>query len=1581
MKGFIVQNPQRSRRGTSIAAAALSFALVAPFAQPIAAPNLSNVAQAAPGQITDSAGRYVPADSGRVYDNGADDGLRYAGLIPEYVDGQSTGTAFVFKVPHWSQSRGYMSGGVSESDPDSNAQFIRFRDKELYSQIARIELVGTNSDAQGTFKKRDPKGSEWTLPLNESKSFPGAAGKDYASYIQIYLNDGKQLSDIGVPESGFAVDYYWLRNDGRVMKNSVQSTLMLSPEQALEKAGLEAESRELYDGAGANNIPSGVANYLYYDQENNTLKSTTTAKLTENFLQSLYSGSWLFSEQLDPKIAPYVKEVTIYNSDVNGNKSNRRKTFAMGFDKDTGLAASKTNPEISFLYDGEKFDNKRFDEVRGNVNDILWGTLGQNRSWTIEYKLDENFLELTNQPEGEYLEALSWIEVDLQDRKVNIGAVDEGKPPRLLKNSVAASYINVVDTDGDGLTDQYERQIGTDSAQADTDGDGIPDGQEVLKDGTDPKKPGSYKPAEPTIAQDKVNINDSDIDVRALRTEYVDSKDGRLIAVTTNGVAPMTVWVVPTDKIGTNEETGEITFDQADAVGRNSMSDRRSYENGAVHIPNLEGLVDGQNYTLLAVSPNGEITKGGNFTATKEQLSDSATPTIDPVTTADRVVTVKAPAGSDVAVTMPTGAVVVASEDPENPGTFTAAVPRSALPLNKGDEITAVATESGKEPSKPVTTKVVAQSASENYGVDYPALVTAEQDTATATPAFTLNGKSVDTLPEGTEFKGDLSKAPEGTTVSFDEKGVATVSVPKQEAGAPAYNFELPVTATIDGEEITDTIVVQVPAGEETPAAENLTVKPIKGQEIWSDDEIDPIKVETDEPLKAPKHELSGAPEGLTINPETGEITGTPKFDKNGADFVTKDGDAVFNVTVKVTDGDSVGTKTFPLIVKDSSRDSDGDGLTDKEELDGSKNNGEPTDPNKSDTDGDGVSDKDEIDAGTDPNDPNSKPGGDTKPADDAVGLDETGKQPVKPTNDEQSTGIKVKNPTKDTKVSAKDEDGKDIPAKLDENGNVVVTPGEDVDGPITVTVDDPSLDSPLVTDVDVEGHQAGRDDNGSDASNKTTVEGADNPKTVKPTGDEQSTGVKVTNPGDDTKVTAKDEDGNTVPATIDPETGEIKVTPGTDVDGPITLTIEDPDLPGGKIEVEVPVDGHKAGRDDNGKETTANVENPTYGESTTVKPGESAQSKKPFGEKEAPEGTTITVTQPKDATDWTFTGDEHGVVTAQAPSNDDLAKQFAKLGTQDWDKVVEALTPVAEPKVGVDFNYADKSTDSATAQFQLVGQDGKSILDPNGDFDGDGVSNKDEVTKGGNPFDSIGVVAEGDGKVPADGKSHVVGKVNNPGAVNKDGKLVDKDGNEIKGSKVHVDPKTGEITVSVPAGTPLGGAKAIISDKDGNKVGEVDVQIANPGLSDDQRNRCIASAVGFGLPLIALLPLGLATQVQIPVLSDVAAQASAQLQDANTRIQQQAGIFNPEMAAQVERINAQLGTVGADLGMVAAGIVLIAAGILAGTIIYDNCNPNGPKSSVKDLELQGSSGKTTKLSSKKGTAAPSPAKPVKEQK
>ena len=124
-------------------------------------------------------------------------------------------------------------------------------------------------------------------------------------------------------------------------------------------------------------------------------------------------------------------------------------------------------------------------------------------------------------------------------------------------------------------------------------------------------------------------------------------------------------------------------------------------------------------------------------------------------------------------------------------------------------------------------------------------------------------------------------------------------------------------------------------------------------------------------------------------------------------------------------------------------------------------------------------------------------------------------------------------------------------------------------------------------------------------ADDKGTKVGGD-VKPVKPTDDKQDTGIKVENPDDDTKVTAKDEDGKDVPVEID-ENGNVIVTPGTNVDGPITVTIEDPDLPGGKVEIEVPVEGHEKGRDDNNSDkddnkTIADKTDPTVPSKTEVK-------------------------------------------------------------------------------------------------------------------------------------------------------------------------------------------------------------------------------------------------------------------------------------------------------------------------------------------------------------------------------------------
>lgn len=46
---------------------------------------------------------------------------------------------------------------------------------------------------------------------------------------------------------------------------------------------------------------------------------------------------------------------------------------------------------------------------------------------------------------------------------------------------------------------------------------------------------------------------------------------------------------------------------------------------------------------------------------------------------------------------------------------------------------------------------------------------------------------------------------------------------------------------------------------------------------------------------------------------------------------------------------------------------------------------------------------------------------------------------------------------------------------------------------------------------------------------------------------------------------------------------GNVVVKPQPGVDGPIKVTITDPDLPNGKTTIEVPVEGHEKNVDDNG--------------------------------------------------------------------------------------------------------------------------------------------------------------------------------------------------------------------------------------------------------------------------------------------------------------------------------------------------------------------------------------------------------------
>ena len=904
----------------------------------------------------------------------------------------------------------------------------------------------------------------------------------------------------------------------------------------------------------------------------------------------------------------------------------------------------------------------------------------------------------------------------------------------------------------------------------------------------------------------------------------------------------------------------------------------------------------------------------------------------------------------------------------------------------------------------------------------------------------------------GDVFDKDGKKI-DGATVEVDpETGEITVTVPDT---APHGDATV-VIKDEDGKPIDDPIKIKI---DNSVDATPLT--PIGGVSVDNKDQtvvehkpIEDVKITPENPEATV--EVKDLPEGLDFDKDSNTISGTPVIDDWGKDEEKRD----LKIEVEVTNPD--GSKTTETVTITVQRDTDKDDTPDLKDTD---------------DDGDGVSDEDEKKAGSDPKNKDSIPAAKLTPAtpstdapvvvpvdQDKTSVDQSKVTPVDPTDQEQGTGIVVENKDDDTKVSAKDEDGKDVPVTIDpETGEVKVTPGEDVDGPITVTITDPDLPNGSVeVKVPVKGHEEGRNDNG------TTVN-TDKVTPVDPSDDEQGTGIVVKNPDGDTKVTAKDEDGKDVPVTIDPETGEVKVTPGTDVDGPITVTITDPDLPNGEVTVEVPVNGHDKNRDDNGSHTSTsttpdipadgkehtvgridnpkenggytgtlvdkdgkeiegstvvvdpetgeikvtvpsgttpgeatvvikdkdgktvkdkegndlkvNIVSPSYGDKATeVKPGEKGTTKDPFeGQKVTKPFDKVEVTTPDNAGDWNFTIDGDGKITGTAPTEKQLQDSFTKTfpnGTTSWEDFKEQFKGIGTPTVTGKITLKgtnDPVTGEAT--FELVGQDGKSIFDPKGDFDGDGVSNEQEIKDGTNPFDSdtdgdnftdgeektAGTDPRDPNSKPSEGKATPsitpgttvdrlpVGatttlddKVANP-AEGLTGYVTDVDGNKVEGATVTVDPKTGVISVKLPQNAKPGEGKVVITGKNGEEIGTIDVVITEQtraGLTEDEKNRCIAAGVGFGLPLLALIPLGIALTVGIPGLEDEVAQFNANIERANTELQKQLGIFNPEMAARAAEVNAQLKEYGMNL-LTGAGVLLLIPLIIGNSLgIAGACTP-----------------------------------------
>ena len=181
---------------------------------------------------------------------------------------------------------------------------------------------------------------------------------------------------------------------------------------------------------------------------------------------------------------------------------------------------------------------------------------------------------------------------------------------------------------------------------------------------------------------------------------------------------------------------------------------------------------------------------------------------------------------------------------------------------------------------------------------------------------------------------------------------------------------------------------------------------------------------------------------------------------------------------------------------------------------------------------------------------------------------------------------------------------------------------------------------------------------------------------------------------------------------------------------------------------------------------------------------------------------------------------------------------------------------------------------------------------------------------------------------------------------------------------------KDGNITITVPKDWADG--TYIVETTDGTRVVVLKVRGADSGGetttgSSELSDRCIAGLAGVGIPLLLLIPLGVATQVAIPGLEGFRAQAGKAIEQVNTQIQQQLGIFNEQFATALGK-----NFPARELGTAAAGLALTVLGLLIADQIAQACAPNydGLSSKIggEGDKAQGSSaqGSSTKEDAKK---------------
>ena len=730
-----------------------------------------------------------------------------------------------------------------------------------------------------------------------------------------------------------------------------------------------------------------------------------------------------------------------------------------------------------------------------------------------------------------------------------------------------------------------------------------------------------------------------------------------------------------------------------------------------------------------------------------------------------------------------------------------------------------------------------------------------------------------------------------------------------------------------DGEkerDVTVTVTITDKDGKEV-AKEDKVVTVQRADQADADVDVDAIpdtKVQRGEKVSIPvkstdgsEVSVTGLPGFLEYNPEKKAIEGTVPED---ADLTS------YDVEVKASLDGKEDTDAFKLTVTErmiADPDTDGDGIRDSK------------DP---DIDGDGVNNSDEKAAGTDPKNPDTDGDGTNDGDEDTDG-------DGKPNKDES-------NPDED-KITDKDGDGiPDIIDKDDEDG-----PKGDKDGDGIINSEDPDADGDGVSNDDEK--EAGLDPLNPDTDGDGTNDGEE---------DTDGDGKKNKDESEvpEGKVTDKDGDGlgDTGVTDKDPEDGKADITDGpltNDTDGDGIPDAVDPDIDGDGVNnsdekaagtdpynPDTDGDGTKDGDEDadgDGK-TNAEESDPTVDKSKDSD-GDGIPDIIDKDDEDGPKGDK----------------DDDGIINEEDPDADGD-------GVSNDDEKAACLDPLNPDTDGDGTNDGDEDTD----------EDGKTNAEesevPEGpvtDDDGDGLGDTGITDKDDNGIADLVENSDSDTDEPnwndsktTPGESVEIDKDPNSGDV-KPGTTVEVtdgpgtaeiDDNGKITVKPNEDAKPGDkivVEVKDPEGEVIDTVEITIEEKDESGSSITDGSSILDGSSNVDWERCAPAAAGLGLPLLFLLPIGLASQMNIPGFSPLVKQVSAQIDGINRQLgqknaalQKQLGIFNGPLAKQASQIDLMLKKVSPEAGRIGGGIALAAAGALALGLLINSCAPGAGSSS-----------------------------------